>query len=218
MTLAIQADVEKFLQIDVTTEPSAPVTMLLENASGLVESYVGRDLELASYVEDYDLPDGSMLVLNNAPIVTPPAVVVTLATSGTVLVEDTDYVVKAKYGQLVRITASRRPARWNAGGGMWINEVNVTYDAGYDFAAAPLLIRDARVARDTTTRIVARAFQAAAAYAALPAGADAIKSITLIGSDSVTYRQELTDVASAAIQLTPEDKTALRGLRRTVLV
>ncbi len=212
MTLALQADVEKFLQVDVTSEPSAPVTMLLENASGLVESFVGRDLEEATRTEDYDLPDGSVLVLRNAPVTA--ITTVTLNTPATVLVEDTDFVLKAKAGQLIRTGADRRPVRWNRSGGLVMNEVEVVYDAGYDFTADPLLERNARVARDTTTRIVVRAFQAAAAYAALPAGADAIKKITLIGSDSVEYRSELTNVAGAAIQLTDADKTSLRGIRR----
>lgn len=212
MTLAVQADVEKFLHVDVTSEPSAPVTMLLENASGLVESFVGRDLEQATRTENYDLPDGSVLILRNAPVATLTSV--TLNGPGTVLVADTDFVLKARYGQLIRTGADRRPIRWNRSGALVMNEVEVVYAAGYDFTADPLLERNARVARDTTTRIVARAFQAAAAYAALPAGADAIKKLTLIGSDSVEYRSELTDVASAAIQLTDADKTALRGIRR----
>ncbi len=212
MTLALQADVEKFLQVDVTSEPSAPVTMLLENASGLVESFVGRDLEEATRTEDYDLPDGSVLVLRNAPVTA--ITTVTLNTPATVLVEDTDFVLKAKAGQLIRTGADRRPIRWNRSGALVMNEVEVVYDAGYDFTINPLLERNARVARDTTTRIVARAFQAAAAYAALPDGAEAIKKITLIGSDSVEYRNELTNVAGAAIQLTDADKTSLRGIRR----
>ncbi len=212
MTLAVQADVEKFLQVDVTAEPSDVTVMLLENASGLVEVFVGRDLEEATRTEDYDLPDGSVLVLRNAPVTA--ITTVTLNTPGTVLVADTDFVLKAKAGQLIRTTADRRPIRWNRSGALVMNEVEVVYDAGYDFTIDPLLERTARVARDTTTRIVARAFQAAAAYAALPAGADAIKKITLVGSDSVEYRNELTNVASAAIQLTDADKTSLRGIRR----
>ncbi len=212
MTLAVQADVEKFLQVDVTAEPSDVTVMLLENASGLVEVFVGRDLEEATRTEDYDLPDGSVLVLRNAPVTA--ITTVTLNTPGTVLVVDTDFVLKAKAGQLIRTTADRRPIRWNISGALVMNEVEVVYDAGYDFTIDPLLERTARVARDTTTRIVARAFQAAAAYAALPAGADAIRKITLVGSDSVEYRNELTNVASAAIQLTDADKTSLRGIRR----
>ena len=216
MTLALQVHVEQFLQIDVATEPSAPVTMLLENASGLVESYVGRSLEQATRTEDYDLPDGSVLLLNHAPVTTLTSV--TLLTSGTVLVDGTDFVLKARYGQLIRTAADRRPIRWNRSGALIMNEVEVEYVAGYDFTIDPLLERDALVARDVTTRIVARAFQAAAAYAALPAAADGIKSLTLVGSDSVTYSDAAADVASAAIQLTDGDKTALRTIKRTVLV
>ncbi len=63
-----------------------------------------------------------------------------------------------------------------------------------------------------------RAVRPAAAYAALPAAADGVKSIELVGSDSVTYTDAAGDVATAAVQLTDEDKTMLRTIRRTVLV
>jgi hypothetical protein len=216
MTLATQADVEKFLQIDVTSEPSDPVTMLLENASGIVESYVGRTLEEATYTEDHDLPDGSVLLLYQAPATAITSV--TLASTGQVLVEGTDFVVKPKWAQIIRTASDRRPIRWNRSGAILMNEIEVVYTAGFDFTTDPLLERDALVARDTVTHIVARAFQAAASYAALPAAADAIKSITLVGSDSVTYRDEALAVANTAIQLTDDDKTMLRTIRRTVLV
>ncbi len=212
MTLALQIHVERFLQIDVSNEPDTVVTQLLESASGLVESFVGRDLEEATRTEDYDLPDGAVLTLRNAPVTTLTSV--TLNATATVLVVDTDFVLKAKAGQLVRTNSDRRPVRWNRSGALQINEVEVVYDAGYDFTVDPLLERNARVARDTTTRIVARAFQAAAAAASVPTAALAVKKLTLVGSDSVEYRSELTDVASAAIQLTEGDKTSLRGIRR----
>lgn len=216
MTLALQIHVERFLQVDVSAEPDSIVTQLLENASGLVESFVGRTLEETTRTEDYDLPDGAVLVLNHAPVTTLTSV--TLNTPSTVLVLDTDFVLKARYGQLIRTGTDRRPIRWNRSGALVMNEVTVVYDAGYDFAIDPLLERDALVARDTTTRIVARAFQAAAAAASIPVAALAIKTLKLVGSDEVTYRDELMDVASAAIQLTEADKTALRGIRRKVLV
>ena len=214
MTLATQTHVEQFLQIDVTSEPSAPVTMLLENASGLVESFVGRSLEETTRTEDYDLPDGAVLVLRHSPVTA--LTTVTLNATGTVLVPDTDFVLKARYGQLIRTNSDRRPVRWNRSGTLQMNEVEVVYDAGYDFTIAPLLERDALVARDTATRIVARAFQAAAAYAALPTEAAGIKKLTLVGSDAVEYSDAAQDVATAAIQLTEPDKTALRGIRRKV--
>ncbi len=213
MTLATQADVEKFLQVDVQSEPSAPVTMLLENASGIVQSYVGRDLELDSYNEQYDLPDGSVLNLRNAPVF----ILTSVTASGTVLALDVDFQLKRRYGQLIRTSADRRPIRWSRSGALAIDDVVVIYQAGYDFTTDPLLERNALVARDVTTRIAARAFQAAAAYAGVPANAGGIKSLTLVGSDSVTYSDAVFDVASAAIQLTEADKTALRGIRRTVL-
>ena len=216
MTLALQIHVERFLQIDVSNEPDTVITQLLESASGLVESFVGRTLEETTRTEDYDLPDGAVLILNHTPVTT--LTTVTLNTPGTVLVRDTDFVLKARYGQLIRTAADRRPIRWNQSGALVMNEVEVVYTAGYDFTIDPLLERDALVARDITTRIAARAFQAAAAAASIPVAALGIKSLTLVGSDSITYRSELMDVASSAVQLTDADKTALRGIRRKVLV
>jgi hypothetical protein len=215
MTLALQIHVERFLQLDVSAEPDTVITQLLESASGLVESFVGRTLEETTHTEDYDLPDGAVLILNHTPVTVLTSV--TLNTPGTVLVLDTDVVLKARYGQLIRTGADRRPIRWNRSGALVMNEVEVVYDAGYDFTVDPLLERDALVARDTTTRIASRAFQAAAAAASVPVAALGIKSLELAGSDKVTYRNELADVATAAVQLTDDDKTALRGIRRKVL-
>lgn len=216
MPIATQADLEKFLQIDITSEPSAPVTMLLENATGLVEAFLGRNLQLASYDEKYDPPTGATLVLNNAPIDTATNPIV-VTQDGTLLVLDTDYYIQKELGAVRRITPNGTLRRWAVTS--WKpNSIRVQYDAGFDFTQNPLLNREALTARDTVTRIVARAWQAAAAYANLPTASDAIKSVTLAGSDSVTYRDELTNVASSALQFTDDDRSALNHIRRRLLV
>ena len=56
MTLCVQADVEKFLQVDVTAEPEAQVTYLIENAGALIETYLGRIIEEAAIATE--LHDG----------------------------------------------------------------------------------------------------------------------------------------------------------------
>lgn len=219
MTLALQIHVERFLQIDVSNEPDSVITQLLITASGLVETFVGRPLEIASYDEDYDLPDGSILVLRNGPVdVDTNAVMVTVNSTAEVLVEDTDYVVKHRNGHLIRTDASRIPIRWNRRR-IATNEINVVYDAGFDFTPPGALShRHAEAARDVCVRSVARVFQAAAASASVPASALAIKSLSLAGSDSVTYRDVVGRVADAAIQLTDTDKRQLRIVQRKVFV
>jgi len=44
MALCTQGDVEKFLQIDVSAEPDAAVTMLIENGEALIKTYLDRDV------------------------------------------------------------------------------------------------------------------------------------------------------------------------------
>jgi len=219
MTLALQIHVERFLQLDVSNEPDTVITQLLVTASGLVEGFVGRPMELASYDEDHTSPAGSIVVLRNGPVDTSTnAVVVTLNATATVLVLNTDYVVKPALGHIVRVTAAGVPQRWEARAGLQ-RAINVTYDAGYDFAPEDVLAhRYAEVARDVTIRSVGRVFQAAAAAASIPVAALAIKSLSLAGSDSVTYRDGIGLVADAAIQLTDADKASLRVVRRKVFV
>ena len=218
MTLALRIHVERFLQIDVGAEPDSVVTQLLETASGLVQAFVGRPLELASYDEDYTSPAGAIVVLRNGPVDTGTnAVVVTINDTGLVLVEGTDYIVKPALGHIVRVTAAGIPHWWEARAGRQA-AIKVEYDAGFDFTATPLEHRYAEVARDVTVRSVGRVFQAAAASASVPASALAIKSLSLAGSDSVTYRDVVGAVADTAIQLTGADKASLRVLQRKVFV
>ena len=217
MMLALQIHVERFLQIDVSSEPDTVITQLLETASGLVEGFVGRPLELDSYSEDYTTPSGAIIVLRNGPVAVSPAVVVTINSTGDVLVEGTDYIVKRRGGHIVRVTAAGVPRWWEVRAGRQ-EAVKVAYDAGFDFTVTPLLHRHAEIARDVTVRSVGRVFQAAAASASVPTAALAVKSVSLAGSDSVTYRDSIASVADAAIQLTDADKASLRIVQRKVFV
>lgn len=217
MTLATQAHLEKFLQIDVSDEPDAAVTMLLENATGIINSYIDRVLELTTYTAElYDPPDGSRLTLDEWPIdETTNAVAVT--EGGTALVNGTDFLVTRN--QLVRVTASGQARFWKR---PWKPQsISVTYDAGYDFTTDPLVEPEAVVARDVCTRIAARVFQAAAAYSNAPTSASSIKSVALEGSDSIIYADVVSGsggVTLGAPQLSDSDMAALDPLRRRVLV
>ena len=218
MTLATQGHLEKFLQINVTNEPDAAVTMLLENATGIINSYVGRVLESTLYTAElYDPPDGAVLWLNQWPV-DPDAAAPTVTENGTLLTVTTHYLVREQRGQIVRVGGSTRPTMWRPHGH---DTLSITYTAGYDMTIDPLLEPEAVIARDVCTRIAARVFQAGAAYANAPTGASGVKTLTLEGSDSVTYADSVSGtggVTLAAPQLTDDDKHALEPLRRRALV
>jgi hypothetical protein len=216
MALATQAHLEKFLQIDVTAEPEAAVTMLLENATGIINSYVGRVLESTTYTAElYDPPEGAVLWLEQWPV-DPAAAAPTVTENGTLLTVTTHYLVREPRGQILRVSGGR-PRMWHQGGA---DSISITYTAGYDMTIDPLIEPEAVVARDVCTRIAARVFQAAAAFANAPTSASGIKTLTLEGSDSVTYADAVSGVGGvtlAAPQLTDDDKHALDPLRRRAL-
>jgi hypothetical protein len=216
MSFATQAHLERFLQIDVTNEPDAAVTMLLENATGLIKAYVQRDIELLTYTAElYDPPPTPVLWLKQWPLNT----VTTVEEDGTALTGNDDYKVYADEGKIVRVSASGRPRAWRPSNKL--QSISVTYDAGYDMTTDPLIEPEAVTARDVCTRMVARVFQAAAAYANAPVGSSGIKTLTLAGSDSVTYSDAVSGVGGvteAAPQLTDSDKVMLEPLMRKVLI
>lgn len=216
MALATQTHLEKFLQINVTTEPDAAVTMLLENASGLIHSHLDRYLELSSYSESHSPPPGPALAVRQWPI-DQTSNAVTVTENGTALTINVDFKVDEPNGQIIRTTTSGRARDWKTAGGPL--SITVTYDAGYDMTVDPLLEPEAVTARDTCTRIAGRVFQASAAYANAPTGAEGVKTLTIAGSDSVTYSDVIAQgVTLAAPQLTDSDKEALRPLGRNVVV
>jgi hypothetical protein len=191
--------------------------MLLENATGIINAYLQRVLELSSYSESFD-PIGSSVFVKQWPI-DETANAVTVTENGTALVKGTSFVIVEATGEIIRTTTSSRRRDWVTGGGL--QSLTVTYDAGYDMTTDPLILPEAVIGRDVCTRIVARVFQAAAAYANAPTSAAGIKTLTIEGSDSVTYSDTVSGmggVTAAAPQLTDEDKMALAPLMRKVLV
>ena len=193
--LATQADLEKFLQIDVTAEPDAAITAYLEAATGIIESYCDRIFTSGLVTaETHDGGDDTVFLLQ------PPVTAVSSVTENGVAVASTGYLSYLD-GRLVRV-AGGRPRTWLNK----LRTVVVNYTGGY--TTIPYDVRDVCV------RIAARAFQAGAAFAAAPASAGAIRQITLAGSDSVTYADAVSNsVATAAVQLTEADKTVLNPYR-----
>lgn len=202
MTLCVQGDVEKFIQIDVTAEPEAQVTYLIENASALIETYLDRIIEEGAVTNElHDGDRGNLIRLKQWPVTIP---LTTVIEDGITLVEDTDYVA---YGD-GRVYRGSNNIFANWGWGRKI--IDITYTAGY--SPVPFDIRD------VCARMVARAFQAGEAYANAPTGASGIKSISLADSDSIEYRDAVADVAMAAMPMLPEEEKALSRYRRRVYV
>lgn len=197
--LALQADLEKFLQIDVTAEPDAAITAYLQSASAIVESYCGRIFTSSTVTAEVHDGRTFTIWLRQPPVTSITTVVENLVT----LTPVTDYMWYPD-GRLHRLTATVPvyPTWWYP----TLQTVSVTYVGGY--AVVPFDVRD------VTVRIAARAFQAGASYAAAPVGAGAVRSVTLAGSDSVTYSDAVSgSVATAAVQLTDWDKRVLDKYR-----
>lgn len=201
MSLCVQADVEKFLQIDISAEPEPAVTMLIENAQAVIETYCDRTFEAESSItETLDGPGIERLLLSKWPITT----VTSVTEDGVTLTVADDYLIYANTGELARGSSTTR-RNWTSNR----QAVTVVYDAGYTDVPHDI--------RDVCTRMVARAFQAASAFANAPAGASSIREISLEGSDSVKYSKAVWDVASAAVQLTDEDRDVLDPWRTEVM-
>jgi hypothetical protein len=201
MALTTQADVQNLLHTVFDNQPEAVITDLIGRAGSLVEDHLMRKVELATaIVETLDGPWGPALFLKQWPIdnaTTPVAVV----EDGNTLVNGTDFLVYED-GRLVR--GGGVTERW------WTRNrqaIVVTYDGGY--ATVPRSI--AHVA----SSIVARWFQAGAAYAAAPDSAGAIKRISLEGSDEIEYADAVSDVAGVA-DMSESEMMGLHSYRASV--
>jgi hypothetical protein len=182
--LCTQADVEKKLQWDITAEPDPVVAALIADAQALIEAEVGRTLESAARTETFDGGRWS-LFLTYWPVTS----ITSVTEDGTVLVANTDYRFYPG-GKLVRVAGSYQ--NW------WqtskLQSVVVSYVGGY---LAGTHVKELEHLGSICAEVVARAFRKGAASAAVPAGTTgSIQSVTLAGSDSVTYA---TDSGSATI-------------------
>ena len=199
MALMLQADLEKFLQIVFDNQPEAVVTYLIEGADSLVKDYLGFDPEEAIGESEIHDPTYTFDLWIRRP---PIAAVTSVTVDGTALAA-TAYTVylsgEDKSGLIRRIDGQR----WSGAR----RGIVVVYDAGYAVADMPKTIRDASV------RIVARAFQQGAAFAA-EGNVPGVRSIALSGSDSVTWSDRSDDVAMGALELTGVERVQLARYKR----
>lgn len=195
--LALQADLEKFLQIDVTAEPDAAITAYLQSASTIIETYCNRVFASGTVTAEPHDGGGAAVFLRQ-----PPVTAVATVVENAVTLVAADFMFYSD-GRVVRLSAGY-PSVW-----FWKPQtVVVTYTGGY--MTIPFDVRDVCV------RIAARAFQSGAAFAASPASGGAYQSVTLAGSDSVTFADAVSSaggVATAAVQLTEVDKEVLNPYR-----
>lgn len=166
MALISQADLEKFSQIDFTTEPDAAVTLWIEAASDAIESYCGRSFEAAAGItETLDGERRAALLLARTPV-----------TAINSITEDGVALTSAEYqwysdGRIYRMNGDYRVAwTWKA------QAVVIDYDGGY--ASVPADIKA------VAARFCERIFQAGAEFAAQPTGVSAVT----MEDEALTYR------------------------------
>ena len=182
--LCTQADVEKKLQWDITAEPDPVVAALIADAQALIEAEVGRPLESATWTETFDGRPWS-IYLSNWPVTG----ITSVTEDGTVLTVTTDYLFYPR-GKLIRVSNGYQRT-WQA---YKPQSLVVQYVAGY---LAGTHDSELEHLGSLCAEVVARAFRKGAASAAIPAGTTgSIQSISLEGSDSVTYS---TDSGSSTI-------------------
>jgi hypothetical protein len=175
LTLCTQADVEFKLQWDITSEPDSTVTDLIADAQALIEAEVGRTLESASRAETFD--GGPVaLFLKYFPV----TAVTSVSEDGDVLTS-ADYAFKEN-GRLIRTGTTGYQTYWRT---YKPQSIDVDYTGGY---VSPDHDQQLEHLGSLCAEVVARAFRKGAANASVPAdAAGAIQSVTLAGSDTVTY-------------------------------
>lgn len=184
MALCTQADVEKKLQWDITAEPDAVITSLIADAQAMIEGEMGRALESGSHIDTFNGREWSVFLTH-----WPVTAVATVVEDGVTLTVDDDYRWYTS-GKLVRVSGTSQiywPSYLPA-------SLVVTYTGGYTAGSKEL-----EHLGSICAEVVARAFRKGAANAAIPAGATgAIQSVSLEGSDSVTYASESGGTATIA--------------------
>ena len=208
MALCDQEEIEKRLQWDITAEPDSVVTSLIAAATAHMEGEVGRRLESATYTAElHDPPDGAVF-LKNWPVTS----ITTLEVDGAA-VASTGYTFYSD-GRLHR-TSNSRDVGWASSKR---KAISVTYAGGY---LAGTHTSELAHLGSICTEIVARAFRSGAASAAQPAGVGlgGIASVTLAGSDSVTYSTtggdtlELGGGLTRFIQILDDERRQLQQYR-----
>lgn len=200
MALCTQADVEYRLQITFDNDPDDGITALIAAAEGHIEREADRfaSLEDGARTETFDAPESPAIWLRHTPINS----ITSITVDGTALTSS-QYKFTAA-GRVIRVAGGRERS-WSTAK---IQTVVVVYDGGYATVPADLT--------DICARSVARAFQAGAGYASVPASAAGIKQVALQGSDSVTFDKTASDVTSAVF-LTDDEKEVARAYRNMVI-
>lgn len=198
MALSTQADVEKFLQIKFGSMPEDVADYLIEGADGLIIDYLGFDPQAeADLIEIHDPSHTFDLWVRRPPIGAVNAVTIDgialPSSSFVVYLEDED-----RSGLIRRIDG----ARWHSR----LRGISVDYDAGYPVIPTPL--------RDGSVRIVARAFEKGVGFAA-DGHTPGVLSVSLAGSDSITWSEGANDVAKGALELMQEDRMGISRYKRS---
>ncbi len=196
MALCTQEDVEKFLQIAFGSMPEAVADYLIEGADGLIVDEIGYDPENdPAIVETHDPSHTFDLWVRRPPINSVASVVVDGTTIDSALyavyLEDED-----KSGLIRRLGA-----RWS---GLARGTV-VTYDGGYAVIPFPL--------RDASVKIVSRAFEKGVGFAA-DGHTPGVTSVSLAGSDSISWSEAASDVAKGALELTMAELMMISTYKR----
>jgi len=178
MALCTQTQVEQRLQINFTDNSDVVCAELIAAAQGHIERVAGRPLEAASFTETFDGMSGTLWLKN-----TPVNSITSVTVDGTALTSaDWTYT---DWGRLARTTNSRERS-WSTSKQQ---SIVVVYNGAYTTIPYDL--------QDICANMAARAFQAGASNAAVPAGSEGIKSIMIAGSDSITFRDTAADLVNS---------------------
>lgn len=204
MALCTQAQVEQRLQIDFTVDPDPVVAELIAAATGHIERIAERSLEAAVREEVFDPPSTPNLWLTHTPVaVTSTSTPFAVEVDGTPLASD-QYSVDPQTGRLTRVI-NGRPRSWSE---YKVQSITVDYRGGYETVPYDI--------QDICARMVARAFQAGAAYAALPTSSASVNSVDIEGAGSVEYNEASGDVSTSAF-LTAEELETIKYYRNGYL-
>ncbi len=198
MALCVQADVEKFLQIAFGAIPEDVATYLIEGADGLIFDELGFDPQVQLAESEIHDPSYTYDLWVRRP---PIAAVTSVTIDGTVLpaAQYTFYLDGEDRSGLIRRIDG---ARWKGK----LRGTVVVYDAGYP-APVPFPLRDASV------KIVARAFEKGVGFAA-DGHTPGVTSVSLAGSDSISWSETASDVAMGALAITMDELKMISRYKR----
>ena len=193
MAYCTQTQLEQRLQIDFADDSDPVAAELIAAAQGHIDNITERALEAAARTEVFDAPSTDIWLLH-----TPVNSLTSCTVDGSALTTSTDLIVDSDTGRLSRVVNGHRRA-W---GTSKIQSVSVTYNGGY--TTVPYDVQD------ICARMAARAFQAGAAYAAVPT--TGVKQVNLAGSDSVTFTGTVENI-SMSEHITPSEIATLQKYR-----